>query len=78
MYLVNKVFEGLFLPAGNNFRLAYARNLKLDMEVALHKNIKKKILNKQWLLWLPDDVITNLDFYKNRYVPLQTYISRTN
>jgi hypothetical protein len=44
--------------------LAYAKNLKFGMEVALNKTTKKIMLNKQWLLWLPDDVITNVNFLK--------------
>jgi len=39
--------------------LAYARNLKFVTKVA-HNN-EVKIINKQWLLWLPVDVITKCE-----------------
>jgi len=39
--------------------MGYARNLKFGMVVAAKKRCKKIMLNKQWLLWLPLDVILN-------------------
>ena len=55
---------GLFLPAGHNSKLAYAKNFKFGMEVASHNRSKKIMLNKQWLSWLPSDVITKCEDLK--------------
>jgi len=57
------------LKAGDNIsRMGYARNLKFSMVVATNNRSKKIMLNKQWLLWLPREVILKYQNLQNTLI----------
>jgi len=50
--------------------MGYDRNLKIGMGVATNKRCKKIMRNKQWLPWLPRDIISEC---QNLQIPSDFY-----